>query len=301
MKNLIVSSADDKYSHLLFELFKSIEKHLDKYDFAILDCGLSLKFIRYFKERNVQIVKPDWEHEIPSYKIRGRDNLKVQFSRFYLDKYFPGYENYIWLDSDTWINCINTFELYLKGAKNLGFSITPQVDRSYKKLIDIKWFFGGFPKKINSINYKNISKSISLKLGQKFAGHYTLNAGCFAYNIKFDGLSNLRNNLKLASKKGRIFGSDQVALALTHHHDGVEFEFLPAYCNWLCVTKFPKYSIMDKCFVEPYLPNEKIAVIHLAGMDDDRKKDFFLRNIDTIEGDILNRSLRFEEFKDYDL
>ena len=39
IKNLIVSSADDKYSNLLEELYQSTLK-LDNYDFAILDCGL---------------------------------------------------------------------------------------------------------------------------------------------------------------------------------------------------------------------------------------------------------------------
>ena len=33
----------------------------------------------------------------------------------------------------------------------------------------------------------NISKSISKDLAKKYAGHYTLNAGCFVYNKKFDG------------------------------------------------------------------------------------------------------------------
>mgnify|MGYP001197374975 CR=1 FL=1 len=294
MKNLIVSSADEKYAHLLIELYNSIKNNLDKYDFAIFDCGLEFNTKNYFKDENIQVVTPDWEYEIPFYKTRGRDNLKIQFSRFFMDKYFPGYENYIWLDSDTWINCVDTFELYLKGSNNLGFAITPQVDRSYKKLIDIKWLIGGIPKKINSINYKNISKSISLKLGKKFAGYYTLNAGCFAYNIKFGGLANLRKNLQLASKKGRVFGSDQVALALTHHEDGIDFEFLPAYCNWLCKTRIPKYSENLNCFVEPYLPNHKIGVMHLAGMDLDRQENFITHKIDKIEGGTILRSLRNE-------
>lgn len=294
MKNLIVSSADEKYAHLLIELYNSIKKNLDKYDFAIFDCGLELNTKNYFKDKNIQIVIPDWEYEIPFYKIRGRDNLKIQFSRFFMDKYFPGYENYIWLDSDTWINCMETFELYLKGSNNLGFSITPQVDRSYKKLIDIKWLLGGIPKKINSINYKNISKSISLELGKKLAGYYTLNAGCFAYNIKFEGLANLRKNLKLASIKGRVFGSDQVALALTHHEDGIDFELLPAYCNWLCKTKIPKYSLKLNLFVEPYLPNHNIGVMHLAGMDLDRQENIITHKIDKIEGGTIIRSLRNE-------
>ena len=139
-KNLIVSSSDDKYSSLLVELYKSVAK-TNNYDFAILDCGISQNIINYFKEKNIQIKKPNWEFEIPNYKIRGRDYLKAQFSRFYLDTYFPGYENYIWMDSDTWINCKNTFEYYIQGASEKGFAICPQVDRSSPKLININWLW----------------------------------------------------------------------------------------------------------------------------------------------------------------
>jgi lipopolysaccharide biosynthesis glycosyltransferase len=296
MKNLIVSSADSKYSHLLIELYHSLKPYLiDKYDFAILDCGLNDEKVNYFIGNQIKIVKPDWEFDISSYKIRGRENLKIQFSRFYLDKYFPGYENYIWLDSDTWVNCPDTFDLYLKGAEISGFSITPQVDRAYQKLIDIKWLIGGIPKKINTINFKNISKSVSLELAKKFAGNFTLNAGCFAYNIKFDGLDRLRSNLRLASKKGRIFGSDQVALALTLFNDGISFELLPSYCNWLCVTKVPKYSNDMKCFVEPYLPNHKIGVMHLAGMDLDRKEKLINHKVQILEGGEINMPLRYSK------
>lgn len=296
MKNLIVSSADAKYSHLLIELFQSLEPCLkNNYDFAIFDCGLNAETINFFIDYKIKVIKPDWEFDVPIYKIRNRENLKVQFSRFYLDKYFPGYENYIWLDSDTWINCPITFDLYLKGAELSGFSITPQVDRAYNKLIDIKWLIGGIPKKINTINFKNISRSISLKLAKKFAGNFTLNAGCFAYNIKFEGLKNIRSNLRLASKKGRIFGSDQVALALTLFNDGIDYELLPSYCNWLCVTKFPKYSQNTNCFVEPYLPNHKIGVIHLAGMDLDRKEKFIDHKIQILEGGEIMTSLRYKK------
>lgn len=293
MKNLIVSSSDQKYSHLLVELYKSLGSILGYCDFAILDCGLERHTIEFFNKNNVQIKKPRWEFQIPSYKIRGREFLKVQFSRFFMENYFPGYDNYIWLDSDTWINCKDSFDLYIQGSNKSGFAITPQVDRSYKKLIDIRWFLN-FPKKINSINYKNITKSISTKLGKKYAGYATLNAGCFSYNVNFDGMKKLRNNLDKSSKKGRVFGSDQVALALTLYEDEVKFELLPAYCNWLCETIFPKFSKKINKFVEPFIPNSPIAIMHLAGLDEDRKIEKNYHEIETLEGETIRKTLRFE-------
>ena len=117
----------------------------------------------FFKQKNIQILECKWDIDVPSYKVRGREYLKAQFSRFFLDLYFPGYENYIWMDSDTWIACPNTFDYYVQGSNQRGFAITPQVDRASPKLVNIKWFMN-IPSKINSINFKNISKSISKDL-----------------------------------------------------------------------------------------------------------------------------------------
>ena len=292
MKNLIVSAADDKYSYLLIELHSSLKEKGHNCDFAVFDCGLSQDTLAYLRDFNIQIVNPQWEFKVPNYKIRGRDHLKIQFSRFFLDKYFPGYENYIWMDSDTWVNCPETFQYYIQGATQSGFSICPQVDRSSPKLIDTKWFLN-FPTKINSINFKNISRSINNNLAKKYAGHYTLNAGCFAYNSKFDGLKKIKKNLKLASKKGRIFGSDQVALALTMFEDKVPFELLPSYCNWICEHNLPKFCNSKNLFVEPYIPNHNIGVIHLAGLDEDRSNTKILHQIKTLDNKTIKKTLRY--------
>ena len=290
-KNLIVSSADDKYSLLIEELFQSTLK-LENYDFAILDCGLDQTNKEKYKSRGVDIKIPNWEFLLPNYKIRNRNYLKAQFSRFYLHEYFPGYENYFWLDSDTWINCPQTFEYYLKGVNEKGFAICPQIDRSSPRLLNIKWLLN-FPYKINSINYKNISKSISKEIGKKYAGHYTLNAGCFGYSKNYDGLSVIHKNLKEASKKGRIFGTDQVALALSVFEDKLDFEYLPSYCNWICEHSMPKFCESREVFVEPYVPHHNIALIHLAGLDNDRQNRNILHEIMTLSGNKIKKSLRY--------
>lgn len=289
-KNLIVSSADEKYFQLLKELYNST-LNLKYVSFAVLDCGLSDESKRYFIDKNIEIFEPDWEFEIPSYKIRGRNYLKAQFSRFYLEKYFPGYENYIWIDSDAWISCNDTFDYYIQGSNKTGFAITPQIDRASSRLINIKWFMN-FPTKINSINFKNISKSISKNLAKKYAGHFTLNAGCFAYNHKFSGMKAIRENLKKASQKGRVFGTDQVALAISLFENNLEFELLPAYCNWLCEHHMPKFSVEKNKFVEPFIPNHNIGVMHLAGLDEDRKTKIF-HKIKTTDDKILEKTLRY--------
>ncbi len=291
---IIVSSSDSQYFHLVKELYLSFKNLavLDEYDFAILDTGLDLKQQNYLRDNNVIIKKAEWNAKVPKYKILGRDNLKTQVARAFLPDYFYNYKVYVWLDADMWLNDLKSFLLYEKGALNDRLTIVPQSDRAYIKNANVEWLFG-FPKKIKTINYKNISKSISKSLGRKYAFHSTLNAGAFAINDNDKIWKCFQKNIKLAAKKGRIFGTDQVALALSLYEDNAPSEFLPAYCNWMCEFKMPKFDNKGNKFVEPYIPNHPIALIHLAGLDDIRKDKNILSDIETLDGLQIKKSLRY--------
>jgi lipopolysaccharide biosynthesis glycosyltransferase len=291
---IIISSSDNKYFFLIKELFLSLKNNgiLDEYDFAILDTGLDLKQKNYFKDHNVLVKSAEWNVEVPKYKILGRENLKTQVARAFLPDYFNNYKLYIWLDADMWLNDIESFYLYEKGALSDKLTIVPQSDRAYVKNANVEWLFG-FPKKIKTINYKNISKSISKSLGRKYAFHSTLNAGAFAINDNVNIWKCFQKNIKLAAKKGRIFGTDQVALALSIYEDGLPSEFLPAYCNWMCEFNMPKFDSEKGQFVEPYIPNHPIALVHLAGLDDIRMDKNILSDVETLDGLRIKKSLRF--------
>lgn len=292
---IIVSSSDNKYFHLLKELFLSLKKNniLDDYHFAVLNTGMDEEQINYLKENNIKIRDAKWDAKVPQYKILGRDHLKTQVARAYLPDYFENYKIYIWLDADIWLNDLNSFLLYEKGARNDCLTITPQSDRAYFNTAKVDWFLN-FPIKVKTINFKNIGKSVSKNLGKKFAFYSTLNAGAFAISANKFIWDIFQKNIKLAARKGRIFGTDQVALALTVHEDKVPTEFLPSYCNWMCEFHLPIYDDIQKKFLEPYLPNNPIALVHLAGLDDIRLNKKILSNIKTTNGELIKKSLRFD-------
>ena len=293
-KKIIISSADSGYFQLLKELFMSLEDNniLDEYDFGILDTGLLNEQIDFFKQKNAIVKKAEWNVKVPMYKIRNRDHLKTQVARSFLPEYFENYKIYIWLDADTWVNDVDTFLLYEEGASKNKLCITPQSDRAYGKFAKVDWFLS-WPTKIRSINYKNIGKSVSYKLGRKYALHPTLNAGAFAINNNLDLWNVIQNNTKIAAKKGRIFGTDQVALALSVYRDNLPTEFLPAYTNWMCEFHLPHLNIKKNTLVEPYLPNHPIGLIHLAGLDSIRKDKNIHSNILDLNGVYHSFPLRY--------
>ena len=80
--------------------------------------------------------------------------------------------------------------------------------------------------------------------------------------------------------------------------DDVKAEFLPLLCNWIASNVLPKYDKESETFVEPYLQNKKIGIMHLAaGIWNDNRdmrvnKDIKIP-IETMQGNKILKSLRF--------
>ncbi len=293
-KKIIITSTDSRYYHLVKELLSSIKFNNldDHFDFGILDTGLTKEQKNQLSKENVLIKSAEWNVKVPKYKIRGRNHLKNIVARAFLPDYFQGYHKYIWLDADTWINHKDTFLLFDKGCEQNNICITPQVDRSYGELAKVEWFFN-FPKRIKTINYKNISRSISKSFAKKFAMLPTLNGGVYSIGNNFNIWKKFQINIELALKKGRIFGSDQVALAICVYDDNIPVQLLPAYTNYMCEFRYPIYDEEKSLFVEPFLPHHPIGVMHLAGLDLLREKKDLLVKTKNLKGEEINKSLRF--------
>ena len=80
--------------------------------------------------------------------------------------------------------------------------------------------------------------------------------------------------------------------------DDLETEFLPLNCNWIASNLLPKFDEIQNTFVEPYLPNYKIGIMHLAagiwdGSRDMRTNKDVKIKIQTIQNNFLSKSLRF--------
>ena len=294
--NAIVSLADSNYFELLNELIDSIKsfEQSKNVSICILDAGLKKNEVEVLKNKVDLIKKANWDIEVPSYKVKGREWLKSQVSRAFLPDYFKGFKKYLWIDADAWVNSWETIELYFKGSEDNRLSISTSADRSYGRVLRAEWIIGGFAK-IKSQNYKHAKSSgFSEKIAREVALKPHLNIGVFCLNDKAPHWKIWKKNLKEALKSGKIFGSEQIAMNITVYVDKMDVEILPAYCNYT-LTDEMKFDKIKNTFVEPYLPNHKIGIIHLAGKNNDhiRSNKNFLSDVRTLDGTIIKKSLRF--------
>ena len=301
-ENTIVSLADEKYFNLLEELIDSIKSFPESKNIAIcvLDAGLKQDQINKIKNKVDEIKKAEWDIEVSSLKVKGKEWLKSQVSRAFLPKYFSSYKKYLWIDCDAWVNDWNSIELYFKACDNGKLGITQSIGPGYKILSKVKWLFGKIAI-IKSQNFKHaVSSKINMQKARKIAFAPHVNIGVFSLEKSSSVWSVWQNNLKETLKHGRIFGSEGLAINLSVYVDNVDTEFLPLGCNWIASHIMPKFDENKKEFVEPYLPNNKIGIMHLAAGIWKEGKDMRIDKsikveIKSLKDETLSKSLRFEK------
>ena len=300
-KNVIVSLADSNYYPLLCELIDSIKRFSESINTAIciLDAGLSDNQKKQLSSKVDEIKSAEWDIKVPDSKIKGREWLKSQVSRAFLPKYFPSYEKYLWIDSDAWVNDWKTVEIYFKACDNGKLGITQTMAPGYRIMSKVKWLFGKLAV-IKSQNFKHaISSKIGIEKARKLAFAPHINIGIFSLEKNSKCWNVWQENLKQTLSAGQIFGSEGLAINMSVYIDEVETEFLPINCNWIASNLLPKFDENKSKFVEPFLPNLPIGIMHLAAgiwknnQDMRVNKDIKIE-IKTLDDKILNKSLRFE-------
>ena len=295
-ENVIVSLADSNYFELLNELIDSIKRFDESKNVAIciLDAGLTEDQKLKLSQKVDDMKSAEWDIKVPAFKVMGKEWLKSQVSRAFLPKYFPGYEKYLWIDADAWVNKWEALDLYFKGSNANKLAISTSADRSYGRVLRADWLIGSIAK-VKSQNYKHAKSSgFSETVARKIALMPHLNIGVFCLNADAPHWVVWQKNLKQALNSGKIFGSEQVAMNIAIYVDDLEIEILPAYCNWTLIYRL-KFDTVNDTLVEPYLPNHEIGIIHLAGKTSDvvRFNKNHLSEIKTLEGKIIKKSLRF--------
>ena len=299
--NAIVTLADSNYFELLQELIDSIKAHEQSktVSICVLDAGLTAEQSTILKQKVHSIKKAEWDIEVPGYKVAGKEWLKSQVSRAFLPKYFPEFNKYLWIDCDAWVSDWSTVEMYFEACKNGKLGITQSVGQGYRVLSKVNWLFGKLAL-IKSQNYKHAKKSgFKESTARKIAFAPHINIGVFSLEKESDCWKIWQDILKKALSSGKVFGSEGLAINIAVYDKNVDVEFLPLYCNWIASNVLPKFDELKKTFVEPFIPNNKIGIMHLAagiwvGNQDMRINKKVKIKIETLQGNIIEKSLRYE-------
>ncbi len=302
MKTAIVTLSDSGYFHLLEELIESILvfEESKNIDICVLDAGLTEDQISKIKNKVYAIEKARWDIPVSSFKVKGKEWLKSQVSRAFLPNYFPSFDKYIWIDCDAWVQSWFAIELLSKASDNGKLGIVSMSDRHNGRVAKINWFFKnlGF---VKSQNYKHAKSSgFSEDISRHIALQPHLNIGVFSLEASSPTWGVWQKNLEKALSKGKIFGSEQVAMNVSVYIDNVPTDVLPFYCNWIPypASNNTKFDSTTNKFVEGFIPHHEIGIIHLAGgikveAEDMRFNKELRIKIPTTNNSFVEKSFRF--------
>jgi len=300
-KNIaIVSLSDSNYFHLLEDLINSINRFEQSktLKICILDAGMTQDQIKKIEKKVYIIKKAKWDIEVSNLRIKNREWLKSQICRPFLPEYFPEFEKLIWIDCDAWVNSWLAIEHLINGSKEKKIAMCSMSDRHTGRVLRVKWLY----RSVGIIKSQNLKHSLSsgfnVKDCQYIATEPHLNVGVFALDRVSSIWKVWQKNLKTALKKGRIFGSEQIALNYSIYIDKCEVELLPYYCNWIPNHLMTNWDERKNIFVEKYYPHNEIGIIHLAGGIKVNGKDMrYDKNIKvqikTLSGNIIEKSFRY--------
>ena len=306
MKTAIVTLSDSGYFHLLEELIDSILilEESKNVDICVLDAGLTEDQISKIKNKVYAIEKARWDIPVSSFKVKGKEWLKSQVSRAFLPNYFPSFDKYIWIDCDAWVQSWFAIELLSSACNDGKLGIVSMSDRHNGRVAKINWFFKnlGF---VKSQNYKHAKSSgFSEDISRHIALQPHLNIGVFSLEATSPTWGVWQKNLEKALSKGKIFGSEQVAMNVSVYVDNVPTDVLPFYCNWIPYpgSNNTKFDSTTNKFVEGFTPHHEIGIIHLAGgikvgAEDMRFNKELTINIPTTNNSFVEKSFRFNRKK----
>ena len=292
----VASAADQKYFPMLVECLVSVRAAWPGEGPELTLCaigdGLSAEQVEALASHGIEHVTLNNDFDVSPAKLRGRNYLLTTLVRACLPDYFPGHDIYVWMDADSWLCDFSAMDLYLQAARAGSMGIVANFDRYTKQSFTAGGWFLKWAK-IRNFYAKNAWRSgLPRKQVHELANKPCLYSGNFSLSKDAPHWQSYQRNIRQVVNKGRVFGSDQLALGMTVYLDGHPVELLPRWCNWTSVDR-PKYDGATQRFVEPWLPNYPIGVMHLCGQDVMRMNRAETVAIESLDGALEQRSLRF--------
>ena len=251
----LVTGADENYFWLIVSAIQSLSasRSCFHFDIVVLDFGLSREQIAILeRDHQVTVVDPAWKADVPIH-LRTKRNLAFA-TRCTIPQVVPGYDIYVWFDSDSWVQDDRFIEPFLAAARRKHLAIVREDQKPYPfdwRLI--KWNLGNQILGFGPVHGVQTFRSPFINSGVfAVGGKHRL---WDAWRLRFE---------KAVARSGKII-MDQHSLRATILLDAIPTEYLPSRYNWICSRVQPFFDCERNLFCLPYAPYESIAVMHLAG------------------------------------
>jgi hypothetical protein len=249
----------------------------ERFDVVIIDLGLEAHQIeRLQSQYDARVVSARWPFEPPA---RVKTPYPLAFAvRPYLPRLLPGYDVFLWLDSDAWVQDDRFYDRYVGAAENGSFAIAREDDPSYRHdLRSARWHYG------------NMFAGFGLEAGIRMLGHPPINEGVWAARADHPIWYFWQVHYERVLRRTGKANLDQHIVHLLAARREVKMSLVPCEFNWICTRAAPVLDTRRNLLLSPRTL-QPLSVLHLAGPDKER-----LYTLATLDGGTVKRRLTFEQ------
>jgi hypothetical protein len=201
------------------------------------------------------LVEPIWDFDFPG-REKLKDGYKALTARPFLPRYFPGFDLYLWIDGDCWVQQGDALSLFLAAARTGALAVAPEIHRSMRHYRHA-W------KEFSTINGAAYEEGFGKETAERLIRYPLINAGVFALEAEAPHWAGWAEVLGEALQRSANM-TDQIALNVLVYDKGFSCEPLPSRCNWPIHHATPAWDAERQLFVEPAMPYEPLGILHMT-------------------------------------
>lgn len=261
MRTLIVTGADETFLPLLRGLLGSLQqwRAAPANAIACFDLGLAPQSRAWVAAQVTHLVEPGWDLPVADVLRVQKPHLRALTVRPFLPRYFPGYDVYIWIDADAWVQEYFAIDWLEAAAVTGALAAVPHLDRAYRQSPHIiEW-------RVQQMQAGFGTAAAELAIWSPY-----FNAGVFAMTADAPHWRLWQRHFSegLKASKG-LACCDQSALNHMLWSENLPVHPLPALCNWLCHLAEPDFDFEHRRFRKPFSPQNPIGILHLTAHSKD--------------------------------
>lgn len=265
---VIVTGADAGYFRYLERAVRSVRAKMNPHAtaLAVLDLGLTASQRAAIAALADTVVEPGWDYDLPD-RASLPPHWRAYTARPHLPAHVPGYETYMWLDADAWLQQADAVEQLFAAASGGAVAIVPEVHPAYRNQHEARDEF-------ESIIRTAFEGAFGAVVAQRLYRKPHLNTGAFALRADAPHWQawSVALGRALAGEAGRGGGdarppsrerlAEQCAMNLVVYEEGLPAEFLAPRCNWICHHAAPRKDPATGLLTEPTAPFAPLGIVH---------------------------------------
>ena len=256
-KTIAITGGDAGYFDLMKDCIGSLQSLPEGQALAlgILDCGLTDEQRAWCRDRGATLVVPGWDFDFPG-RDELRDGYKALTARPFLPRYFPGFDLYLWIDGDCWVQQGDAIALFLAAARTGALAVAPEIHRTMRHYHHA---WGEF----SAVCGAAYESCFDRATAERLVRYPMINAGVFALAAGAPHWQGWATVLGEALQRSTDM-TDQMALNVLVYDQGFACEPLPSRCNWPVHHATPAWDAARGLFVEPAMPYDPLGILHLT-------------------------------------